>query len=426
MSKVEKTRTGWCATKSRSLKLFGTSDLASQKAETEQIKLAATTARGCSVSSLTLTNFRNYQSLRLKAHSGILVFTGANGAGKTNLLEAVSLLAPGRGLRRSRLSGLAWQEGEFNSRTWAVAARVDTPDGHYDVGTGVKYSTGYEKNETERRIVRINGETARNQAVLSDILSIHWLTPQMDRLFQEGMSTKRRFLDRMIYGLDPAHVGRISAYEQAMQQRMKLLREESPLDRVWLSALEETMVTKGVAIAASRLDMATKLAIEAKDGWGPFPGADVAIKGELETWLAEGPALAAEDRFRAGLIATRGEAARSGRTCLGPQQSKLNVRHVQKNQDAVLCSTGEQKALLIALILANARLRAHEEGALPVLLLDEVAAHLDEERRTVLLDTLKDLGSQVWLTGTDEILFKHLRGQANFFTVTAGNIKCLS
>ena len=426
MSRTEKTRTAWCAAKSRSSKLFGTSDLASQKIVTEQKELADAPARGCAVSCLTLTNFRNYKSLRLKTHAGILVFTGANGAGKTNLLEAVSLLAPGRGLRRSRLSGLARQEGESNSRAWAVAARVDTPDGHYDVGTGIKSPTGYEKNETERRTVRINGETARNQAVLRDILSVHWLTPQMDRLFQEGMSTKRRFLDRMVFGWDPAHAGRISAYEKAMQQRMKLLREESPLDRVWLSALEETMVTKGVAIAVGRLDMATRLAMAAKDGWGPFPGADVAITGELETWLEKGPALAAEDRFRAGLIATRGEAARSGRTCLGPQQSNLTVRHMQKNQDAALCSTGEQKALLIALILANARIGATEEGALPVLLLDEVAAHLDEKRRRVLFDTLIDLGSQVWLTGTDENLFKHLRGRANFFTVTDGKIKCLS
>ena len=186
------------------------------------------------------------------------------------------------------------------------------------------------------------------------------------------------------------------------------------------------MATKGVAIAVARLDMAARLAVAAKSGWGPFPGAYVGIQGDLETWLEEGPALAAEDKFRASLIAGRDDDARSGRTGVGPQQSNLIVRHLVKNQDAVLCSTGEQKALLITLILANARTRAVEEGVIPILLLDEITAHLDAERRNTLFELLIDLGGQVWLTGTEKNLFKHLRNKASFFNIFDSNVEHLS
>tara|TARA_Y100001960_G_C14607931_1_gene794240 strand:- start:373 stop:1119 length:747 start_codon:yes stop_codon:yes gene_type:complete len=248
----------------------------------------------------------------------------------------------------------------------------------------------------------------------------------MDRLFQDGPSSRRRFLDRMVFGWDPAHAGRLSGYENAMHQRMKLLRNDHAIDKTWLSSLEEIMATKGIAIAAARLDMAVRLAAAAKDGWGPFPGADVDVQGQLETWLEEGPALEAEDKFRTSLIVGRAEDARTGRTNVGPQQSNLVVRHLVKNQDAVLCSTGEQKALLIALIIANVRTRAIEEGALPILLLDEVAAHLDEERRNTLFELLLDLGGQVWLTGTEENLFKRLRNRAYFFKIINGKVEHLS
>ena len=366
---------------------------------------------------LTLTDFRNYPSLRLDVAPGMLVFSGANGAGKTNLLEAVSMLVPGRGLRRPKLSDLAHLSG---NRGWAVAARVDTPNGPCDVGTGIA-SDGNE-NGAERRSVKIDGETVRNQAELAGIMSAHWLTPQMDRLFQEGASARRRFLDRMVFGWDPAHAGRVAAYEQAMRQRMKLLRGDAAPDTTWLSALEETMASKGVAVTAARLDVVHRLSVAAADGWGPFPGADVALSGDLEGWLESGPALAAEDRFRDALAADRNEDARAGRTRSGPQRSDLIVRHRPKDQEAALCSTGEQKALLIGLVLANARTRAVEDGGIPVLLLDEVAAHLDEARRGALFEALGELGGQVWLTGTDAALFAPLKGQASFFSVVDGQV----
>lgn len=368
---------------------------------------------------LTLTDFRSYRSLRLDIDGRMLVFTGANGAGKTNLLEAVSMLVPGRGLRRPKLSELAGQDGAGG---WAVAARVEGPEGPCDVGTGVDAAGGGNGNGAERRSVRIDGETARSQSELAGIMSAHWLTPQMDRLFQEGASARRRFLDRMVFGWDPAHAGRVAAYEQAMRQRMKLLRGDARPDAAWLVALEETMASKGVAVTAARLDVAHRLAAAAAHGWGPFPGADVELTGDLETWLAAGPALAAEDRFRQALAADRADDARSGRTRSGPQRGDLVVRHGAKGQEAALCSTGEQKALLIGLVLANARTRAAEDGGIPVLLLDEIAAHLDEARRVALFDALAELGGQVWLTGTDAALFQPLRHHARFYLVADGGV----
>ena len=426
MSKAEdKARTTTCPGAGVQ-ELFGTSELANQERVTQRMSHPETAVHRFAVKRLTLTDFRNYRNLRLDTPAGMLVFTGDNGVGKTNLLEAVSFLVPGRGLRRSKLSDIAWREGKTGGNAWAVTARLETPKGPCDVGTGLELQTGGDTggNSGERRAVKIDGETQRSQSALSGSMSAHWLTPQMDRLFQEGSSARRRFLDRMVFGWDSAHAGRVTAYEQAMRQRMKLLRDDRSTDSAWLSALEETMALKGIAVAVARLDVAARLSLAAKDGWGPFPGVDVAVQGDLEGWLAEGPALVAEDKFRASLETNRAGDRRSGRTRSGPQRSDLIVKHRPKELDAALCSTGEQKALLTGLVLANARTRAAEEGGVPVLLLDEVAAHLDEERRTALFDALFDLGCQAWLTGTDTILFEPLRGRADFFTVDAGSIKC--
>jgi len=378
---------------------------------------------------LTLTDFRSYGALRLDLDPGMLVITGANGVGKTNLLEAVSLLVPGRGLRGARLSDLAKSaQGHSNAARaagWAVAARVDGPQGPSDVGTGWQGNAETEldadsSGASARRTVRIDGETQRGQAQLSGVMSAYWLTPQMDRLFQDGAGARRRFLDRMVFGWDPAHAGRVAAYEQAMRERLRLLKGDRAPDPGWLDALEETMVTKGVAISVARLDVAGRLAHAAAEGWGPFPGADVTLVGDVESRLAAGPALAAEDAFRDALAAGRAEDARTGRTGAGPQKSDLVVRHGPKGQDAALCSTGEQKALLIGLVLANARTRAAEDGGLPVLLLDEVAAHLDEHRRAALFEALDEIGGQVWMTGTEVDLFRPLQGAAQFLSVADG------
>ena len=390
---------------------------------------------------LTLTDFRSYGALRLDLDPGMLVITGANGVGKTNLLEAVSLLVPGKGLRGARLGDLAKHApgaagtapGAPRAAGWAVAARVDGPQGPSDVGTGwqggAETDTEFENGgQAARRTVRIDGETQRGQSQLTGVMSAYWLTPQMDRLFQDGAGARRRFLDRMVFGWDPAHAGRVAAYEQAMRERARLLRGERTNNRQgdrapdpgWLNALEETMATKGIAISVARQDVAGRLAHAAAEGWGPFPGAEVALIGDVETWLANGPALAAEDAFRAALAAARADDARSGRTSAGPQKSDLVVRHGPKGQDAALCSTGEQKALLIGLVLANARTRAAEDGGLPVLLLDEVAAHLDEHRRAALFEALDEIGGQVWMTGTEVDLFRPLQGAAQFLSVADG------
>jgi len=382
-------------------------------------------AKRFAIRRVTLTDFRCYKLLRLDASDGPVVLTGPNGAGKTNLLEALSLLVPGRGLRRVRLSEMSrghTADTDTPPRPWAVAGKIDTPAGPVDLGTGFTPADG---GGAERRIVRVNGETERNQAALAAHMNVHWLTPQMDRLFQDGASSRRRFLDRLVFGWDPAHAGRVSSYEQAMRERLKLLRRDTPADPAWLGAQEETMAQRGIAVAAARADVVMRLAATAAENWGPFPGADMALEGDVEAWLAERPALEAEERLRRTLAQDRERDARLGRTHTGPHRSDLVVHHRPKGEAAARCSTGEQKALLIALVLANARVRAAEDGGVPVLLLDEVAAHLDAERRAALFQGLSDLGAQTWFTGTDAEIFKALATDAQYFRVDNAEITAL-
>lgn len=373
--------------------------------------------RRYAINRLTLTDFRSYPSLRIEAGGRPVVLTGTNGAGKTNILEAISLLVPGRGLRSAKMSELAHDGG---SGDWAVAAQVSTPDGDVSLGTGfVPDSSG----RRERRVVRVDGETVSSQAVLARHMGAHWLTPQMDRLFSDGISARRRFLDRLVYAWDPAHAGRVQGFEQAMRERLKLLKEHATPDAGWLKTLEEGMAERGVAVAAARRELVARLAPPAANGLGPFPGALLTLQGELDDWLDGGPALEAEDRYRAKLSEDRGRDKLSGRTHSGPHRTDLIVCHAEKGQAAGLCSTGEQKALLIAIVLANAALRGHEEGGVPVLLLDEVTAHLDELRRDALFEHLMSLGAQVWLTGTDDSLFGALKDQAQIFEIENGGLK---
>lgn len=357
---------------------------------------------------LVLTDFRNYGSLRLDLDGRPVVLVGPNGSGKTNLLEAVSLLTPGRGLRRARMDELSRHGG---TGRWGVAAGLNGPGGAVDLGTGCEAAG-------ERRQVRINGAPAGGQAALADHVRAVWVTPQMNQIFIDGPSGRRRFLDRLIYALDPAHAGRVSAFERAMRERARLLKDAGPgADASWLAALEAQMAERGVAVAAARLDMADRLNRVASAGFGPFPGAAIAIDGEVEAWLGAGPAVTAEERFRDTLMQSRRVDAVSGGAAIGPHRSDLAVQHLVKDMPAALCSTGEQKALLMALILAHARLLAAECGLVPLLLLDEVAAHLDEERRGALFAAILEGGGQAWLTGTDDQLFAPLQGQAQFFDV---------
>jgi len=374
------------------------------------------------VERLTLTDFRCYSSARIETGGRPVVLTGPNGAGKTNILEAVSFLTPGRGLRRTSLSEVARQDaggqqgaGESSTRAWAVAARISTRTGIMDIGTGLS------EPGAEKRTVRINGENARNQTALSEHMDAQWLTPQMDRLFIDGRSARRRFLDRLVYGYDPAHAGRISAYEHAMRERSRLLRGGGA-DKAWVMALEDTMVTKGVAVAAARSELVDRLGRFCRTPHGPFPGAELSIDGDVEQWLQDGPALETEDRFRRALVSSRAHDGAVGGARAGPHRSDLHVRHLDKGQSAEQCSTGEQKALLISIVLADARMAAAERGRVPVLLLDEVVAHLDQQRREALFAELLAIGAQVWLTGTDRSLFEPLAGKALFLSVAAATV----
>lgn len=376
---------------------------------------------GLSVERLVLTDFRNYSRLRLDLDPRPVVLTGANGAGKTNLLEAVSFLAPGRGLRGARLSEvgrrLGGLTGEDRGRPWAVAARLGGPHGTIEVGTGGE-ATGTD-GASERRTVRIDGEPAAGQAKLSEVATVLWLTPQMDRIFLDGPSGRRRFLDRLVFGFDPAHAGRVSAYEHALRERARLLRQGGA-DARWLAALEETMAAKGVAVAAARRETVARLNGVSAEGSGLFPGAISEAAGDVEGWLGDGPALAAEDRLRDALAASRRHDAEAGGAAVGPHRSDFRVSHSAKGIPAGQCSTGEQKAVLIALVLANTRLLAVERGTVPLLLLDEVLAHLDSRRRDALFGEILGSGIQAWFTGTEVQPFASLGGAAQHFCIEDG------
>lgn len=370
---------------------------------------------------LSLTDFRCYAGLRLDLDRRPVVLTGPNGAGKTNLLEALSLLSPGRGMRRARLGELVRREAP--SGCWAVAAHLDGPGGRVEIGTGLQIAPDREEEEAaERRSVRIDGAGAAGPQALAEVASLVWLTPQMDRLFTDAPSGRRRFLDRLTFGLDPAHARRVSAFEKAMRERNRLLRAGGG-DPAWLAALEGTMAEWAVAVAAARRDAVARLSA-ALSGQpdGPFPRARLAVQGRLEGWLDEMPALEAEDRYRALLGEQRQGDREAGGAGEGPHRSDLHVVHAGKDMPAAQCSTGEQKALLIAIILADVRLQVARRGAAPVLLLDEVAAHLDQTRRAALYAQLADLGAQAWMTGTEPQFFEPLQGEAQFFTVRDGRV----
>jgi DNA replication and repair protein RecF len=369
------------------------------------------------VSRIQLSEFRCYETLRLSLSGAPVVLTGPNGAGKTNLLEAVSLLAPGGGLRRAKLGDIARNvpaAPNGATRAWAVAADLETPDGAFQVGSGLD-PAALEQGR-ERRAVRIDGQAQRGQAALGRVCAAVWLTPQMDRLFLDGPSARRRFLDRLVYGLDPDHSSRVAAYEHSLRSRAKLLKEGKGDDK-WLASIEDSMVRHGIAVAVARADLLARLSRAGTMAIGPFPAARLALAGDLEDWLEKYPAIEVEDRMRAALRDGRSRDATYGGAIVGPQRSDLLVWHDAKGQSADQCSTGEQKALLLSIIMANTRLQTKARGAGPLLLLDEVVAHLDAERRTHLFDEIVALGVQAWMTGTDRALFEGLDGRAQFFRV---------
>ena len=361
---------------------------------------------------LKLHHFRCYDVASLTdLPSGLIVLHGVNGIGKTNILEAISLLSPGRGLRSARVMEV---QNNQSQEPWVVSGMLETKYGEVRLGTGLDPKSRQGK---EKRTVRINGQVARSQTKLGEHLSCIWLTPQMDRLFLDSGRERRKFLDRLVFTFDPGHSGRVIRYENALSQRSKLLRDGQN-DDAWLGGLEQQMAETGIAIAAARLDFAQRLqAACIKEEDNIFPRARLFVKGHIEERLTGSPALEIEDQFKQDLKFSRERDAITGGAAAGPHKSDLAVIYDEKNMPAGQCSTGEQKALLIGLILAHSRLVKAERGQPPILLLDEVAAHLDENRRDALYGILQDLGAQSWLTGTEQNLFSHIEKTARLINV---------
>ena len=370
------------------------------------------------LTALKLTDFRNYARLSLTLDGRHVVLVGENGAGKTNILEAVSFLSPGRGLRRARLDDVARVDGPGS---WAVAATLAAEGDTVSIGTGLVVENGVA--ETSRRI-RIDGAPARTSEDLLDHLRVLWLTPAMDGLFTGATADRRRFLDRLVLAVDRHHGSRVSAFERAMRERNRLF-EDGRMEAAWLDGLEAQMAELGVAIAAARADLVarfSRLIAENADPDSAFPSADLFLEGSLEEAVAGAPAVDVEDAYRGRLAEARFRDRAARRTLEGPHRSDLLVRHGAKDMPAARCSTGEQKALLLGLVLAHARLVARLTGRAPLLLLDEVAAHLDEHRRAGLFDALDGLGCQAWMTGTDAALFAALGARAEVLRVSEGTV----
>ncbi len=378
-------------------------------------------ARPISVERLTLANFRNHASLTIELSPRPVLLIGPNGAGKTNLLEAVSLLAAGQGLRRAPFSDLARTDGDGS---WAVAARVHGRQGALDIGTGLS-AHGAGGAERTGRAVRIDGVSRAGSGALADHVEMVWVTPAMDGLFTGAASERRQFLDRLILCFDPGYRTRVNAYERAMRSRNRLLAD-GVRDGARFTGLELVMAEAGAAIAAARSEAVAALrgAIDgrrARDPASPFPWSGIALKGTLEADLARRPAVEVEDGFARLLRETRERDRAAGRALDGPHRTDFAVRHGSKDVAAKLCSTGEQKALLLGLVLAHADLAAERQGGRPpLLLLDEVAAHLDGVRREALFAEIVRLGAQAWMTGTDESAFSALLPNAGSWRIEAG------
>jgi DNA replication and repair protein RecF len=366
---------------------------------------------------LTLTHFRNYRAASLQTRGDVVVLVGPNGAGKTNCIEAISFLSPGRGLRRATLEDVADNQGDGS---WAVSAEVEGALGLATLGTGID-APGLEASATSRRC-RIDREPVTSAAAFGDHLRMVWLTPSMDGLFLGPASERRRFFDRLVLAIDSQHSARVSALDRSLRSRNRLL-EVRNYDDHWCDAIERETAELAVAVAAMRGQTVTKLAamLRGRGETSPFPSAQIMLDGWMENALMSEPATSVEDRYREILRNSRARDAIAGRTLDGPHLTDLEVIYAPKNMPARDASTGEQKALLIGLVLAHASMVAEMTGITPILLLDEVVAHLDPSRRKALFDELSKLGAQVWMTGADPAAFAGI-GISEIFGVDAGQI----
>jgi DNA replication and repair protein RecF len=366
---------------------------------------------------VTLTNFRSYRAASLAVDRDLVVLAGPNGAGKTNLLEAISFLAPGRGLRRAMLEEAAFGEGDGS---WAVAAEVEGALGLATLGTGIEPPPA--EDVAPLRKYRIDREPVASATAFADHLRVVWLTPAMDGLFAGPASERRRFLDRLVLAVDASHMSRVNALERSLRSRNRLLEQPSP-DPHWLDAIEHETAEVAVAVAAARAETVRRLAAAlaaGKDAASPFPWATIALDGPIENAVGASPATELEDRYRAVLRDARARDAAAGRTLDGPHLTDLLVGHGPKGIAAAGASTGEQKALLVGLVLAHAGLVAEMTGIAPILLLDEIAAHLDPARRGALYARLARLRAQVWMSGADPAVFAAVTPAAAWFEVSPG------
>ena len=365
---------------------------------------------------LHLTNFRSYRGLNLEFGNGPAVFLGENGAGKTNILEAISFLAPGRGIRRATLEDVAASEGDG---AWAVAATVDGAEGEVQLGTGIDAPAEGEQPARRSRIARENVASATQFA---EHLRVVWLVPEMDGLFLGPAGERRRFLDRLVLAIDAKHNARASAFERALRARNRLL-EEGVSDARYLDAVEHEVAELAVALAAARAECVERLRAEieaARDPDSLFPAADLSLDGWMEAAVRSEPAIEVEDRYRGILRNFRERDRAAGRTLDGPHRTDLTIKHREKNIPAARASTGERKALLVGVVVSHARLVAAMHGLAPVMLLDDVAAFLDAARRDALFDLLARFGAQVFMTGVDRPSFEALGKAAQRFQVTPG------
>jgi len=367
---------------------------------------------------LTLNNFRSYQAAQIDIAANLVVLVGPNGAGKTNLIEAISFLAPGRGLRRATLTEIAFMEGDGS---WAMAADVEGALGLATLGTGIEAPAN--EDMTVTRKCRIDREPVSSASAFADHLRVIWLVPAMDQLFTGPASERRRFLDRLALAVDAEHASRVSALERSLRSRNRLLEEPRP-DPHWLDAIEHETAELAVAVAALRAETVTRLsaALAARRS-SPFPSAEIALEGWMEKLLPQHSAREIEDRYRAVLHDNRARDAAAGRTLDGPHLTDLVVAYAPKDIPAADASTGEQKALLIGLVLAHAGLITEMIGFAPVLLLDEVVAHLDPGRRSALYAELETLGAQVFMTGADPAAFAEIGTRADVFDVSPGMVR---